>query len=211
MDENSNKSGLKTGTTILGIVCKDGVVMAADNRATAGYTIMSKTEKKVFPINDYLVMAGCGLAAEIQKIPKYLAAELKLKELRSKSRPTVKQAAGLLSNFRTSGQSAYLIAGFNEDKTCELYSSDPAGHIMKVEDYDANWGSGMPYVLGFLERSWKPNLTIKEAINLATESIKSSTQRDVASGNGIDIYSITKEGIKKEVSQQILPEFKDRQ
>jgi len=210
MDDESKKNALKTGTTILGIVCKDGIVIAADNRATAGGIIMSKTEKKVFPINNYLVIAGCGLAAEIQKIPKYLSAELKLKELRSKSRPSVNQSASLLSNLRGSGQSAFLLGGFNEDGSVELYSSDPAGHIMKVEDFDANWGSGMPYVLGYLERNWKKGIDIKEGIRLASESIKSSTQRDTGSGNGLDVYTITKEGIKKVVSQEIIPEFRDR-
>jgi len=201
------KSALKTGTTILGIVCKDGVVMAADNRATAGNVVMSKIEKKVFSINDYLVVAGCGLAAEIQKIPKYLAAELKLKELRSKSRPTIQQAAGLLSNLRGSGQSAFLIGGFDEDGKVSLYSSDPAGHIIEVEDFDANWGSGMPFVLGLLERQYKKGLSVEEGVKLAIECIKSSTQRDTASGNGIDVFTITKEGIKKVVRQLILPEY----
>lgn len=212
MDDDSKKNALKTGTTTLGIVCKDGIVMAADNRATAGgVVVMSKTEKKVFPVNDYLLIAGCGSAAEIQKIPKYLSAELKLKELRSKTRPSVKQSAGLLSGIMASaGNSAYLLAGFNEDGTTELFSIDPAGHIATVEDYDASWGSGMSYVLGYLERQYKKNITIKEGIELAKESIKSSTQRDTASGNGLDIYTITKEGIKKVVSQEIVPEFRDR-
>ena len=212
MDDDFKKNVLKTGTTILGIVCKDGVVMAGDNRVTVGGAIvMAKNEQKVFPINDYLVMAGCGVAAEIQKVPKYLAAELKLKELRAKSRPSVKQAAGLLSNLKTSGQSAYLLGGFNEDGSVELYTSDPAGHTHKIVDYDASFGSGVTFVLGFLERTWKPNLTIKEGIDLAIESIKSSTQRDTASGNGIDVYTITKEGIKKVVSQKIEPAYKDKE
>ena len=211
MDEDFKKNILKTGTTILGIVCKDGVVMAGDRRASAGgAVVVSKNERKVQPINGYLVMAGCGSAAEAQKVPKYLSAELKLKELRSKSRPTVKQAAGLLSNFRTSGQSAYLLGGFNEDGSVDLYSTDPAGHIMKVEDYDANWGSGMSYV-GLLERQYKKGMSVKECVELAKEAIKSSTQRDTGSGNGIDIYSITKEGIKQVVNEVIEPGFKERE
>jgi len=210
MEQELREAILKTGTTILGIVCKDGVVMAADRRGTVGHLILAKNEQKVFPINDYFVMAGCGSAMEIQKIPKFLTAELKLKELRSKSRPSVKQAANLLSNIRASGQSAFLIGGFNEDGATELYSLDPAGHILKVEDYDANFGSGMPFVLGFLERQYKKGLSIKEGIELAKEAIKSSTQRDSASGNGIDIFTITKEGIKKVVSQEIVPEYKDQ-
>jgi len=197
MNTELQNSILKTGTTILGIICKDGVVMAADTRATAGHIVMSKKEQKVFPINDYIVMAGCGLAAELQKAPRLIAAELKLKELRSKSRPTVKQAANLLSNVGLSGHSAFLLGGFDQDGTVELYSTDPVGHITKVEDYDANFGSGMPFVLGLLERQWKENMSIEEGIELAKESLKSSTQRDTASGNGMHVFTITKEGIKK--------------
>jgi proteasome beta subunit len=209
MDQELKNLILKTGTTILGIVCKDGVVMAADTRGTAGGIILGKNEKKVFPINDYIVMSGCGTAMEIQKIPRYVAAELKLKELRSKVRPSVKQAANLLSNLRISGQSAFLLAGFNEDGTTELYSTDPIGHITKVEDYDANFGSGMPFVLGLLERQYKKGISVEEGIKLAIESIKSSTQRDTASGNGIDIFTITKDGIKKAVEQEIRPNYEN--
>ena len=218
MDEELKKSILKTGTTILGIVCKDGVVMAADRQVTAGTHVMNKTEKKVFQINDYLIMSGCGIAGDIQRIPKIVSAELKLKELRSKARPTVKQAASLLANINYSGirqpsmipqQAGFLIAGFNEDGSTELFSIEPAGSIIKVVEYDANFGSGMPYVLGLLERQYKKNLTIKEAIELAKEALKSSTQRDIGSGYGIDVFTITKEGIKKVVEQTIEPNYKD--
>ena len=56
MDEDIKKNMVSTGTTILGIVCKDGVVMAGDKRASIGQsTIMSKNTNKVFSINNYLV------------------------------------------------------------------------------------------------------------------------------------------------------------
>ncbi len=209
MDDELKSSIMKTGTTILGIVCKDGVIMAADRRGTAGGIVMGKNMEKVLPINDYILMAGCGIAMEIQKIPKILAAELKLKELRSKTRPSIKQAVNLLSNLRVSGQSAFLLGGFDEDGTVELYSTDPVGHITKVEDYDANFGSGMPYVLGLLERQYKKGISVDEGIKLAIESLKSSTQRDTASGNGIDVFTITKSGIKKVVSQEIQANYKE--
>ncbi len=210
MDDELKNSIRKTGTTILGIVCKDGVVMAADRRGTAGGIVMGKNEKKVFPINNYLVMAGCGLALELQRVPKLISAELKLKELRSRTRPSVKQAASLLSNVLTSRQQAgFLLGGFNEDGTVELYSMDPVGHITTVEDYDANFGSGMPYVLGLLERQYKKGISIEEGVKLAIESLKSSTQRDTASGNGIDVLTITKNGIKQVVSQEIQPNYKE--
>jgi len=216
MDEELKKSILKSGTTILGIVCKDGVVMAADRQVTAGTIVLSKVEKKVFPVLDYLIMSGTGYAVDIQRVPKYLGAELKLKELRSKSRPSVQQAASLLAQLNYSGSrnpsmipqmAGFLIAGFNEDGTTELYSVEPIGGIYKVEDFDANFGSGMPYVLGLLERQYKKGLTVQEGVELAKESLKSSTQRDVGSGYGIDVFTITKEGIKKVVEQTIEPNY----
>jgi len=218
MDKELKNSILKTGTTILGIVCKDGVVMAADRQTSAGTIVMQKRTLKVRKINDYLVFSGCGIASDIDRIAKVLPAELKLKQLRARSRPTVKQAASLLTNMNYSGirqpsmipqQAGILLAGFNEDGSVELYSIEPAGSVVKVEDYDANFGSGMPYVLGLLERQYKKGLTTKEGVELAIEALKSSTQRDMGSGYGIDIFTITKEGIKKVVEQEIIPEFKD--
>jgi proteasome beta subunit len=102
-----------------------------------------------------------------------------------------------------------LVAGFNEDGITELYSIEPAGGIYQVEDYDANFGSGMPFILGFLERMYKKELTVKQGSELAVEALKSSTQRDMASGFGMDVFTITKDGIKKVVEQDILDEYKE--
>lgn len=200
---------VKTGTTILGIVCKDGVVMAGDKRASLGQgLIYSKDSDKVRAINEYLVFSGCGSATESQKVEKILTAELKLKSLKSKKRPSVHESASLLSNIQVQ-QSAFILAGFNEDGSTSLYEIT-GGFLGKVEEYTASVGSGMPYVLGLLERQYKKGLTVKEGIELAKEALKSSTQRDSASGNGIDIFTITKDGIKKVVSQTIEPNYVDR-
>ncbi len=218
MDEDLKKSILKTGTTILGIVCKDGIVMAADRQSTMGSFVSNKNKLKVTPLNDYIIVSAAGLAAASDRIKKILPAELKLKELRSKSRPTVRQAANLLSsiiyhNIRQPSmipdQIGALIGGHNEDGSVELYTIDPAGSINKVEDYDANMGSGVTYSLGYLERNWNKNITVKEGIKLAVESLKASTQRDIYSGYGIDVFTITKDGIKKEVEQEIVSDYKD--
>jgi len=162
------------------------------------------------------LLSFSGSVSDAQRVVKILPAELKLKELRSKSRPTVKQAANLLASLLYSGarqsmmQVGNLIAGFNEDGTVELYSIEPAGSVLKVEDYDANFGSGMPYVLGLFERQYKKGLSVKEGVELAKEALKSSTQRDTGSGYGIDVFTITKEGIRKVVDQEIISEYKDR-
>lgn len=217
MSEEVSKNVLRSNTSIVGIVCKDGVVLGADRRATAGSIIMSKDEKKIVKINDYLSVSGTGVAADLSLSAKVIAAELRIKELQTKSRPTIKEAANLIGmmlyrNIRTPSMIpsivGFLVGGVNEDGSTELYSVEPAGGVYKVKEFDANFSSGMPYILGLLERQYRKDLTLKEAIELAKECIKSSTQRDVGSGNGIDVFTITKDGIKQVVSEEIVPEYK---
>ncbi len=218
METELKNSILKSGTTIIGIVCKDGVVMASDRRATGGGIVLSKNVQKTVRINDYLVTSGTGNASDIEMQKKVIAAELRLKELKSKRRPTVKEAANFIGmityrNIRNPSMIpsivGTLVAGVNEDGTTELYTIEPAGTAMKVEDFDANFGSGMPYVLGLLERQYRKDMYVKDGTHLALEAIKSSMQRDTGSGNGIDVFVITKDGIKHEIAQEMIQEFKD--
>src|SRR3989344_5303938 len=97
VDEDIKKSILKSGTSLVGIVCKEGVVMAGDRRSTEGGSIiMSKRSQKVVKITDYLVVSGTGVASDIDMNQRVFAAELKLKELKTRSRPSVKEAASLI-------------------------------------------------------------------------------------------------------------------
>lgn len=217
MDQEIGKNVMKSGTSIVGVVCKDGIVIGADRRSTAGSIIMSKNSKKAIKINNYLVVAGAGVASDIDMYQRVFAAELKLKELKTKSRPSVEEAANLFGmmsyrNIRTPSMIpsivGQLIAGLNEDGSFELFSIEPAGGVYKVENYDANFGSGMPYMLGFLERQYNKNLSVKEGVELVKESLKAAIERDNASGNGIDVFTITKEGIKHVVSEEIIAEYK---
>jgi len=219
MDAELKNSILKTGTTILGIVCKEGVVVASDRQMTSGgHMAGNKNFPKTHKINDYSLMSFAGNASDAQRLLKLVGSELKLKELRSKSRPTVQQAASLTasisySNIRQPSMIpnivGTLIGGFNEDGSTGLFTIGPDGTIMRVEDYEST-GSGSTFVIGLLERQYKKDMSLKEVVELAKESLKSSTQRDIYSGYGIDIFTITKEGIKKVVEQEIKPEYKDR-
>jgi len=214
MDNELKNSILKTGTTIFGIVCKDGVVMASDRQVTKGHMVggkFSKTNK----INEYSMMSFAGNASDAQRLLKIVAAELKLKELRSKTRPSVKQTANLtasisFSNIRQPSMIpsivGSIIGGFNENGSTELYSIGPDGTIINIDSYDAS-GSGDNFVIGLLERQYKEDMTIKEGVELAVEALKSSTQRDIYSGLGMDIFTITKEGIKKVVEKEIKPNY----
>lgn len=217
MNEEISKNMLKSGTSLVGLVCKDGIVLGADRRVTAGSLILGKNYKKVLKVNDYIAIAYTGGVADAQLTNKILAAELRLQELRSKAKPTIKEASNLLAllvyrNIRTPSMIpsivGTLIAGVDPNGKTSLYTIEPAGGAYEVEDYDANFSSGMPYILGVLESEYKKDLTIEAGIELAKKCLKTSTQRDVGSGNGIDIFSITKSGIKHVVAEEIVPQYK---
>lgn len=218
MNEDINKNIIKSGTSIVGLVCKDGIILAGDRRTTAGgQLIMSKQSEKVVKINDYIVVAGAGVASDIDLNQRVFAAELRLKQLKTRARPTVKEAATLVGmmayrNIRTPSMIpsivGLLVAGYDEDGMTSLYTVEPAGGVYKVKDYDANFGSGMPYILGLLERNFKKDMPIKEAVELAKDAIKAAMERDPASGNGIDVYTVTKDGIKHAVSEELVAQYK---
>jgi proteasome beta subunit len=213
MDENLKRNILTTGTSLVGIVCKNGIVMAGDRKTTAGgQIVMSKNTQKVTPVNEYLVISGTGTASDIELAKKLIKAQLKLKELKDKKRPTVKEAANLIAtlNYKNIRQPAMIpfmaglmVGGVDEDGKTELYSVEPAGSTMHVEDFDANFSSGMPYILGLLERQYKKEMTIEQGVELAIEAIKSSSERDTASGQGIDVFKITKEGVQHISKQRV--------
>ena len=218
MDVELKNQILRSGTSLVCLVCKDGVVMASDRQVTLGESAVSNKDfQKTNPINNYLVISWAGMVSGAQRLTKLIAAELKLKELKSKTRPSVKQSASLVATIAYSGirQPSMVpdivdtfVGGFNEDGTTELYHIGPDGSLIPVKDYDAS-GSGRTYMFGLLERQYKKNILVVDGVKIAIEALKASTQRDVFSGYGIDVYSITKDGLKKVVSQEIQPNYKE--
>ena len=201
---------LKTGTTTVGIVCKDGVVLAADKRATAGYLIAHKKFTKVMSITDNISVTVAGTVSDVQLLVKYLKAELKLKKIRTHRDVTVKEAANLLGAFVYGnirkfsvipGVSHFLIGGKDAEGT-HLYDLSPDGSIADIDDYVSS-GSGSVMAYGVLETLYKKGLSVDECVKLAAKCINAAVQRDIASGNGIDIVTITKDGVKKVFSKEI--------
>tara|TARA_Y100000034_G_scaffold51447_1_gene63274 strand:+ start:1782 stop:2444 length:663 start_codon:yes stop_codon:yes gene_type:complete len=219
MDNELKKQILKTGTSLVGIKCDEGVVLASDRKMTLGGQIVAhKNFQKIYRVNDYLLVSIAGQVSDAQMALKMIAAQLKLKELKSKKRPTIKEASNFIASlyFNTIRQPsmipsivASLVAGVNEDGTAELYNISPDGAIKNIETYDAD-GSGMMFIWGLLERQYKKDITIEQGVKLAVEALKSSSERDAASGSGIDVYTLTEKGIKQVVEQEIVAEYRDK-
>jgi len=207
MDSNE----LKTGTTTMGLVCKDGLVLAADKRATSGYLISYKKFDKIMTITDNVAVTVAGTVSDVQLLIKYLRAELRLKDIRTGRKTTVKEAANLLANFvynnirkmsMIPGISHFIIGG-TDSSGLHLYDLSPDGSIVEIDDYISS-GSGSVMVFGVLETLYKKGLSVDEGVKLAAKGINAAVQRDIASGNGIDIITITKDGIKNVFSQELI-------
>jgi len=204
------KEALKTGTTTVGIVCKDGIVLAADRRSTAGGMIVNKSSQKLNRLSDKIAVAHAGVVSDIQLIEKLIKAELRLKETQTNRKIRVVEAANLLSNMcynairrptMIMSIAAFILGGADEEGTY-LYGVEPAGSVVQYDDYLAD-GSGMVFALGVLESQYKPNMTIQEGVELAKKAVNASLNRDTASGNGIDVWAITEDGIEEKYAQTI--------
>ncbi len=201
---------IKTGTTTIGIVCKDGIILAADKRATAGYLIMEKKTEKVVPITDYMAVTTAGTVSDIQLIVKIIKAQINLKRMRLKKEPSVKEVANVMAmivyenirKFSTiPGITGFLLGG-KDDSGYYLYEIAPDGSIVQRDDY-ATDGSGMVMAIGVLDTLYKKNISIDESIKLAVKAINAAMQRDVNTGEGIDVFTITKDGLKKVLTKEI--------
>ena len=194
---------LETGTTNVGIVCKDGIVLAADRRVTLGGRIISsKKFEKFAELNEDSAVVFSGSVSDVQLILKIIKAQLRLDLFRRQKKLTGKSTASLLANMVYSnlrkmfpGITGFVLANRTKDKF-SLYSIGIDGSIVQFDDYTTD-GSGMMFSAGVLEGNYDKNLTVKEGVELAKKAVTASMERDAASGNGIDILTINKDGINK--------------
>ncbi len=202
---------LKTGTTTVGIVCKDGIVLAADKRATAGTMIVDKRAEKVHIISDDFAVTIAGTVSDAQLVIKLIKAELKLKEVRTYKTPTTKEAANLLGgilygNLRRPsmfpGIAHFLLGGKDQEGT-HLYDLFPDGSVTLIKDFVSS-GSGSVFAYGVLETHYKPDFPTSEGVKLAVKAVNTALQRDSCSGNGVDVIVINNKDIKRVVQKELV-------
>ena len=200
---------LKTGTTTVGLVAKDCVVLASDQRATMGFLIASKTAKKIYKITDSIGATIAGSVADAQAIMDLLRAEAKLFEIQRGRPMRVKALTRLLSNIMFQARGGYmlgsLVGGF-DDEGPQVFYTDFIGSVLP-DKYVAN-GSGAPVALGVLEAEYKDDLPKKKAVELAIRSVAAAIERDAASGNSILVSVIDKDGYQAMDKESIMKIWK---
>jgi proteasome beta subunit len=204
--EPISKDEMKHGTTTVGLITSGGVVVASEKRATMGYLIAHKAVTKVVKITDNIAMTIAGMVGDAQMISKYLKAELELYEIRKNKSVTIKAASTLLANilygnrFTVPFYVQLLLAG-RDDEGYHLYSVGPDGS--SIQDEYISTGSGSVMAYGVLEDQYKKGIALKEGIRIAARAIKAAMARDIASGGGVDVFTITKDGISKVPKEEI--------
>lgn len=181
------------GTTTIGLVCKDGVVLATERRATAGNFISNKQTQKVFKIDQNIGITIAGLVGDAQVLARYLRAEVSLYRLRRSAALTAEGAATLLANILNGNRFypyyAWLILGGVDAKGGHVFSVDPAGGC--IEDRFVSVGSGSPFVYGVLEEGYSRDMSTADGVDLALRGLTVAMKRDSASGDGYLVHVIS--------------------
>ncbi len=203
------------GTTTVGLVCSDGVVLATDTRVTAGGFVAHKRGKKLLQVDDNIAVTISGGVADAQNVVdslKYYSRSYRIE--RGVPLP-VKSAARILSNILFSSRYypfiASVIIGGYDSEGGSIYNLDFFGSVLP-EKVTAT-GSGSPVALGVLESEYQEGMSVAKAIPVAANAIIAAMRRNVFTGDHFDIAVIDKSGFR-EISEQdkekLLAQFSGR-
>lgn len=188
------------GATTVGVVFKDGVVLASERRVSYGYFVMSKSGKKVFKIADKVGAACAGIVADMQILTREVGAYLNLYAYEREQSVNVRTAAKLMGSMlferRFFPYLAQTIVGGIDETGAKLFVLDPLGSV--IEDKFTAVGSGSEIAMGLLETEYKDGMSSEEAKALVRKAVKAAVARDIGSGEGLDMLIITKDGIREE-------------
>ncbi len=181
-------------TTTVGIRSKDGVVLAADKRASKGFFVGSKTVQKLFALDDATAVAIAGQMSDAEYLVNLAKAERRLLSLRRGYPLSVKESAKLIANIVYSGMKNYspfyvelVVAGVDREGA-HVYTSDMSGAVTS-EDFMSS-GSGSPIAYGVLEQGYNTDISLDGARKLGEAAVKAAMERDPGSGNGIDVLVV---------------------
>ena len=187
------------GATAIGLTYQDGVILAADKRISYGNFVVNKNTRKIFSITDQIASACAGMVADMQVLTRQVGALAKIRKLETRREMATNSAAKLMSVIMFERRyfpllTQVIVGGVNT--VPEIYTLDPLGSLLP--DNYAAVGTGAELALGLIDSEYKKDMTEDASKKLAIKAIKSSVQRDSASGDGIDILAITNKGTKEE-------------
>jgi proteasome beta subunit len=197
---------IKTGTTTIGVIFKDGVVLAADSRASMGHLAFHEETQKVYKLSDKLGLAIAGSVGDALMLVRFLRNKTNLFEIEHEGKMTPTALATFLSNLLNANRFypflvQFIIGGINTEPM--LFDIDPSGGLLPRKDYTVS-GSGTELALSALDQHYKPNMTEDEAVNLAVKVINQAKKRDNFSGGVIiSLMVISKNGVKEQTIKDL--------
>jgi proteasome beta subunit len=188
-----------SGATAVGITFDNGVILAAEKRISLGTYVMSKTARKTFSLTNKVGAACAGMIADMQILMRQIESFAKLRALEIKRDLPPNSVAKMVSVVLFERRyfpllTQIIIGGVNEKPV--IYTLDPLGSILP-DDYAAA-GTGAEMAIGVIESKYKEGMNEQEAKDLAINAIRAAIARDAASGDGVDMLIISKEGSKEE-------------
>ena len=206
------------GTTVLGLRFADGIVMAGDRRATAGYTIADAKMRKVFAADDFSAIAIAGAAGQAVETVRLFQLELEHYEKLTGDRLSLEGKANRLAqmiraNFPLAVQGLVVVplfGGFDQARNeGRLFYYDATGGRWEEQDYQAT-GSGAQPAKNSLKKRWRPGLTQDEGLRVAVEALIDAAEDDVATGGpdlarGIFpvVMTVTSEGATESTDEDV--------
>ena len=206
MDYKHFAEMMMKGTTTVGIICSDGIVVGADSRATMDTFISSSEAIKVNRIDENLAMTIAGGVGDAEYLVKMLKVQNELYKMEEHKPLSPSSATSLLSLVLQENKMMpfivqLIIAGLNNGVP-EIYNMDPFGGYTKESKFTST-GSGSPTALGYLEDVYDKNASTQEMLRHAAKAIKMAMKRDSATGDKIILVAITKKGYKEYSGDEI--------
>lgn len=190
------------GATAVGITYNNGVLLASERRISYGNFVVNKNTKKTFTVTDHVGAACAGMVADMEVLVRQVSALSKIRKLETRRDIQPNSVAKLMSVIMFERRyfpllTQVIVGGINNRP--EIYTLDPLGSVLP--DKYAAVGTGAEMALGIMDADYSESLDEEKATALALRAIRSSIQRDSASGDGIDMLIINKDG-KKELSHK---------
>jgi len=198
------KSLTLKGTTTIGLVCKDGVILASDTRVTMGYYVAHKQGKKIYQIDNHLAMTIAGTVADAQRIVDLLSANAHLYRINMGRPIPVSAAARYTANVLFSARYIPLLTqvlvGGVDDTGPHVFSIDPFGSL--TEEKSVSTGSGSPVAYGVLEDRFKEDMPMKEILPIIIKAVDAAMKRNAGTGDSFNIAVIDDKGYRELTSKE---------
>lgn len=191
---------IKKGTTTCALTCSDGVILAADTRASAGFFIADRHVMKIQKIDRHLGMTMAGGVADAQNLVDIMRYNANIYRISNRKLMPVQSAARLCSNvlFNQRYFPYYvqiIMAGYDSEEVAKIYNIDLFGS-MTTEKFIST-GSGSPVAYGYLESEFRDDLKVDDGYKLAIRAIAAAIRRNAGTGDGINVVIIDKDGFRE--------------